>query len=295
MDGCERFELDMIDYLDGTLDEKRLHAFMEHINGCPACSHRLEMMRVLMAETSELSAQLPEGLHEQIMAGVRREKKGGRLLRFASRRVVATAAAVAILVCAASVYAAARLRGSKSADCADMELMAVNNQSAAAFDMKSGGSAANTADAGDLDGTAYSYTTENEGSENDDAAPAEYWENAEETEEQDKDEQSASPETLFSNIPEDTRYAAVVVMDAETVPEVLEEYVLLTETGTKTNENGNEVLYIIVPADRLDEIVKLCRTEEIKLEQFDMENPAPDVGIIDESAEDTLVILQITK
>ena len=74
MDGCEKFELDMIDYLDGTIDEKRLHAFIEHINGCPACFHRLEMMRVLMAETSDLSAQLPEGLHEQIMEQIMAEQ-----------------------------------------------------------------------------------------------------------------------------------------------------------------------------------------------------------------------------
>ena len=43
MAGCERFELDMIDCLDGALDGERLAALEEHLRVCPACSHRLEM------------------------------------------------------------------------------------------------------------------------------------------------------------------------------------------------------------------------------------------------------------
>ena len=113
MAGCERFELDMIDCLDGALDGERLAALEEHLRVCPACSHRLETMRVLMEETAALCVDVPDGLHDRILQRVARERKGGRLLRFASRRTIAAAAAV-VLVCAASVYGVSRLYGQKA-------------------------------------------------------------------------------------------------------------------------------------------------------------------------------------
>lgn len=301
MDNCERFELDMIDYLDGTLDAERVSALSAHLGGCPACSHRLALMRTLMEETSALSVEIPDGLHEKIMSRVGRGQKGGKLLRFASRRVVATAAAVALLVCAASIYGVTRLQNQKSMDSAAWELTAQNYKykSTAALDENTSEQAADAGDdaaAGDMDGSSYDGTP---GLENDvamdAAAPAEC--DAGDVGELDAADQSESlkmPRELFSKLAEDTRYAAVVVMDAEEIPAALQDYTLMP-TGEETDANRDEVLYIIVPADKLNEVVEECRAEDIKLTQYDAENPAPDIEFIDSSAENTLFILQVTE
>lgn len=300
MAGCERFELDMIDYLDGALSGERLAALEEHLRACPACSHRLETMRVLMEETAALCVDVPDGLHDRILQRVARERKGGRLLRFASRRTVAAVAAV-VLVCAASVYGVSRLYGQKGADTASLErqLLAENYASSSTGD----GAASGDADAGDasMDGSSYSHdeVTPENGEVINDAAPAEC--DAEDIAERDPADTSGMADSktgLFSNLAENARYASVVVMDIEEVPAPLAEYALkpgVPGDGEKSEENWEEVIYVVVPSYKTEEIVEECQAEEVKLTLYDTENPVPDEELIDTSSAETLFILQITK
>lgn len=300
MDGCEKYELDMIDYLDGALDGERLTAFSAHLGNCPACSHRLEMMRMLMDETAELSVEMPDGLHDQIMARIERERKHGRILNFASRRTLAAAAAI-LLVFAASIYGVSRLSGGNDADSASMELTALNYKSSAALDEELTEDSAD-AGAGEQDGSVDAYDVSEELEDDmavDDAVPSEY--GLEEYREQDEADLSVSQseiQRLLSDVAEDVRYAAVVVMDAEEVPDVLQEYMLVpADVSAEVDETAktDEVLYTVVPTDQLDVIVAQCSTEEIELMCYDAENPVPDADVIDDSAETTLFVVRITE
>lgn len=300
MAGCERFELDMIDCLDGALDGERLAALEEHLRVCPACSHRLETMRVLMEETAALCVDVPDGLHDRILQRVARERKGGRLLRFASRRTIAAAAAV-VLVCAASVYGVSRLYGQKGTDTASLErqLLAENYASSSTGD----GAASGDADAGDasMDGSSYSHdeVTPENGEVINDAAPAEC--DAADIAERDPADTSGMADSktgLFSNLAEDARYASVVVMDIEEVPAPLAAYTLQPGVQSdleKDEEKQDEVYFVVVSVEEADEILKECQAEEVKLTLYDTENPVPDEELIDTSSAEALFILQITK
>lgn len=298
---CEKFELDMIDYLDGTLDCERLAVLEEHLRICPSCSHRFAAMRVLMDETAALNVDIPDGLHDKIMQRVERKRKGGRLLRFASRRTVAVAAAAVMLVCVASIYGVFHLREQKCMmDTASLErqFMAENHSASSAWDDAANGEA----DTGDASIDGYFYASDADTPEDgvalNHAAPAEC--DAEDVAESDPETTSGTLDAgtdLFSHLAEDAHYASVVVMDIEKVPAPLAEYTLLPDIQgnlEKSDEKRDEVFYAIVPADKVDEIVEKCQTEEVKLILYNAENPAPDADLIDTASEKSLFILQIT-
>lgn len=294
MADCEKYEKDFIDYLDGTLDGERLEMFVKHLRSCAVCSHRLETMRVLLEETANLSVEVPDGLHDQIIRCVRHEQKRRGLLRFTSRRTVAAAAAV-VLIGAASVYGVAHTKYFAGADTAgDARMMAENSTSLSALQAEDSGAA--------LDGVYYDIQTE--GSAQEDSAdvygvaPTES--SAQNSAEQGEEDSAALEakdvdSTFFSQLAADERYASVVVMDASTVPVLLEEYLTLPDESVAETADGDEVHYMIVPASEADEIIAACQTDEIKLKEYNTEHPVPDATVIDGDAENSLIILRITE
>ena len=70
----EYFEQLVSSSLDGTLTESEREKLEAHLAECPSCAalkHDLEQMRALFA----VEAELPAGLHDDIMQGVRQEQR----------------------------------------------------------------------------------------------------------------------------------------------------------------------------------------------------------------------------
>lgn len=102
---CEQFQIDIVDYIDGTLVGERLAALKQHLESCEACSRLVEEMRMILGETAALTDPIPEDLHERIMGRVTKERPAGRLLRFPLRKLTVAAAALALLIGAGSLFA----------------------------------------------------------------------------------------------------------------------------------------------------------------------------------------------
>ena len=101
MKSCDKYQ-DLISRLvDGEVNRDEYADLMEHMRHCSYCSATYavfhDLSEILQSEESET---LPEGLHEHIMAGVRRSavEKKNRRLRGAWMRTALTAAACAALV-----------------------------------------------------------------------------------------------------------------------------------------------------------------------------------------------------
>ena len=296
MDGCENIAPELVDYLDGALNGERTAAVLEHLHGCPVCSRRLEAMRRLMTETAGLSKELPDGLHEAIMERVTREQKGGRWIRFASRRTIAVVAAAAlVLVCTASLYGVSQMRKGVTADSATLELWAQNNNQIAGLQEEALERSANSEN-GELEESVsespYAYTEEMEEEKGftEDVAPAEC--DLEQTQQFDTTAEQTESD-LFSGITEDVCYSAVFVMEAEKVPDSLAEYEKSLSAFAITEESRNGPFYMVISTAKIEQLVAECRSEGIEVQQYDAENPVPGKDIVDPSAENALVILQI--
>ena len=101
MNTCDYYQ-DLISRLvDGEVSREEYEDLMEHMKSCSRCNAMYavfhEMSEILQSEEPE---PLPEGLHENIMAGVRRSaiEKKNRRLRATWVRTALTAAACAVLV-----------------------------------------------------------------------------------------------------------------------------------------------------------------------------------------------------
>ena len=105
MNSCEYYQELISSLVDGELSDEENEALMLHLNSCSRCNAMYAVFHDLSDILSEEPAPLPEGLHENIMAGVRRSElvKRNRRLRRIGLRTAMTAAACAVLVLFAAV------------------------------------------------------------------------------------------------------------------------------------------------------------------------------------------------
>ena len=105
MNSCTYYQELISSLVDGELSDEENEALMLHLNTCSRCNAMYAVFHDLSDILSEEPEPLPEGLHENIMAGVRRSelKKRNRRMRRVGLRTAMTAAACAVLVLAAAV------------------------------------------------------------------------------------------------------------------------------------------------------------------------------------------------
>ena len=105
MNSCEYYQELISSLVDGELSDEENEALMLHLNSCSRCNAMYAVFHDLSDILSEEPQPLPEGLHENIMAGVRRSeiKKKNRRMRKVGLRTAMTAAACAVLVLFAAV------------------------------------------------------------------------------------------------------------------------------------------------------------------------------------------------
>ena len=114
MNSCEHYQELISRLVDGELSREEHEALMEHMKSCSACNAMYAVFHDLSDILAEEDEALPEGLHENIMAGVRRSeimKKNRRMRRFGLSTAL-TAAACAVLV----LFAAAGITPGKRAE-----------------------------------------------------------------------------------------------------------------------------------------------------------------------------------
>lgn len=71
-------------YTDGDIDAGTASRVREHLDGCPECRQLYSDLAAVRAAVADSKYEVPDRLHDKIMAGVRREQKAER--RAASRR-----------------------------------------------------------------------------------------------------------------------------------------------------------------------------------------------------------------
>ena len=105
MNSCAYYQELISSLVDGELSDEENEALMLHMNSCSRCTAMYAVFHDLSDILSEEPEPLPEGLHENIMAGVRRSelKKRNRRMRKIGLRTAMTAAACAVLVLFAAV------------------------------------------------------------------------------------------------------------------------------------------------------------------------------------------------
>lgn len=105
MNSCEYYQELISSLVDGELSDEENEALMLHLNSCSRCNAMYAVFHDLSDILSEEPEPLPEGLHENIMAGVRRSEimKRNRRMRKIGMRTAMTAAACAVLVLFAAV------------------------------------------------------------------------------------------------------------------------------------------------------------------------------------------------
>ena len=105
MNSCAYYQELISSLVDGELSDEENEALMLHLNSCSRCNAMYAVFHDLSDILSEEPEPLPEGLHENIMAGIRRSelKKRNHRMRRVGLRTAMTAAACAVLVLAAAV------------------------------------------------------------------------------------------------------------------------------------------------------------------------------------------------
>ncbi len=105
MNSCAYYQELISSLVDGELSDEENEALMLHLNTCSRCNAMYAVFHDLSDILSEEPEPLPEGLHENIMAGIRRSelKKRNHRMRRVGLRTAMTAAACAVLVLAAAV------------------------------------------------------------------------------------------------------------------------------------------------------------------------------------------------
>ena len=257
---CERFQIDIVDYIDGTLDSERLAALQDHLRSCEACSRLVEEMRMILQETAALADPIPVDLHERIMERVENERPAGWLLRFPLRKLTAVAAALALLIGVGSVLGAALGRKGAAAE-ADMAYMAENAKSVSAYGR---------------DSTAESYVEAY-----DDAAPMEVCD-----EEAEMEEASTTTATDAETNP---TFTVVYRMELPSMPQILQEYQLSEEQAKELlPELSEDEQLAQIPAFELEWILEVLDGNAVSYELDPAYEP-------DAYAETALFILNLTK
>lgn len=105
MNACDHYEELISMLVDGELSRADHEALMAHLQTCSRCNAMYAVFHDLSGILEEDPAPVPEGLHENIMAGVRRQEllRKNRRMRKLGLRTALTAAACAVLVLFAAV------------------------------------------------------------------------------------------------------------------------------------------------------------------------------------------------
>ncbi len=113
MNSCAYYQELISTLVDGELSDEESKALMLHLNSCSRCNAMYAVFHDLSDILSEDPEPLPEGLHENIMAGVRRSEllKKNRRMRRIGLRTAMTAAACAVLVLFAAAGFGPGMRG----------------------------------------------------------------------------------------------------------------------------------------------------------------------------------------
>ena len=100
MNSCDYYQELISSLIDGEISHDEHEALMAHLNTCSRCNAMYAVFHDLSDILAEESEPLPEGLHENIMAGVRRSEiiRKNRRLRKLGLSTALTAAACAVLV-----------------------------------------------------------------------------------------------------------------------------------------------------------------------------------------------------
>lgn len=100
MNSCDYYQELISRLVDGEISHDEHEALMAHLNTCSRCNAMYAVFHDLSDILAEESEPLPEGLHENIMAGVRRSEiiRKNRRLRKLGMSTALTAAACAVLV-----------------------------------------------------------------------------------------------------------------------------------------------------------------------------------------------------
>lgn len=100
MNSCDRYQELISRLVDGEISRDEHEALMEHLKSCSSCNAMYAVFHDLSDILAEEPEELPEGLHENIMADVRRSAllKKNRRMRSIGLRTTLTAAACLVLV-----------------------------------------------------------------------------------------------------------------------------------------------------------------------------------------------------
>lgn len=105
MSGCEKYQELISRLIDEDLDGKERAELAAHLENCRECALMYSAFSGLSAALASEPEEMPEDLHESIMAGVRREHLASQNRRRFSRRAkkyMAAAACFALLILAAA-------------------------------------------------------------------------------------------------------------------------------------------------------------------------------------------------
>lgn len=111
MNSCQPYQELISRLVDGELSREEHAALMAHMESCSSCNAMYAVFHDLSDILTEESVPLPEGLHENIMAGVRRSdmiKKNRRLRKFGLRTALSAAACALLVLFAASGFGPGR-------------------------------------------------------------------------------------------------------------------------------------------------------------------------------------------
>lgn len=102
---CKYFRLLADEYIEGELTTEEMREFEAHIAECPACRKEFLELRALKEMLAESDEEIPEGLHERIMAAVGGETKPQRRKYRVLRRAAVSAACAVICLSLTLIFA----------------------------------------------------------------------------------------------------------------------------------------------------------------------------------------------
>ncbi len=107
MNSCDYYQDLISRFIDGEISHEEHDALMAHMKSCSRCSAMYAVFHDLSEILSEDTEPLPEGLHENIMAGIRRNeisKKNLRMRKLGLRTAISAAACAVLVIVAASGF-----------------------------------------------------------------------------------------------------------------------------------------------------------------------------------------------
>ena len=102
MSGCEKYQELISAMLDGELSTEKTVELSVHLAKCPECRAMYEAFSAMREANEDDMQDMPAGLHDRIMTGVRAEaKRKKRGIMTYLRPYVSAAACVAVIIAAA--------------------------------------------------------------------------------------------------------------------------------------------------------------------------------------------------